>query len=123
MRLSDAMTLGSTLVRFQPGNWSCCAVGAAATAVGVPHGEERVEGIREQWPWLTSNCDERLIELVTLFDRRVCRGEMTLDQLIEHVRQIEPPCECGVCDCVCARVEHLMPPSVEVVAEEVEVAF
>lgn len=127
MRLSDAVVLGSTMIELKPANWHSCALGAAGRAVGIlpdlKHPGKVVEHILDQWPWLEANHENRMCEIVTLFDQRVCRGEMTMDQLIEHIRQIEPPCECGVRDCVCARVEHLMPSSVEVVTEELEVAF
>ncbi len=113
MRLSDAMVLGSTMMVLKPQNWHCCVLGAAGRAAGILPNPDRpgivVDIILDEWPWLASNNEERLCEIATLFDQRVCKGEMTLDALIEHVRQIEPPCECGVRDCVCARVEHLIP--------------
>jgi hypothetical protein len=106
MRLSDAITLGSTVVKPKPGDWRTCAFGAATKAMGIPAGD--IDQIEDEWPWLEANCHEPLTEIIRLFDQRVCRGEMTLDQLIAHVRQIEPPCECGQFDCCCARVEDLL---------------
>lgn len=43
-------------------------------------------------------------EIMELFDNKVSTGHMTLDQLVEHVRSIEPPCgECCDFDCCCER--------------------
>ena len=109
------------MVKLRPGYWSSCAIGAAGRAVGIPVAD--VERILDEWPWLEVLQEYYLCEIITLFDERVCRGEMTFDQLVAHVAQIEPPCECGVRDCVCDRIEGLLPASVEVVAEEFEPAF
>jgi hypothetical protein len=118
------MILGSTIVELKPGNWNTCALGVAATAIGIPgDGLLRVPRIRSEWPWLNADSDGPMREICSLFDQRVCRGDMSFDQLVEFVRQIEPPCECGVRSCVCARIEGLLPASVEVVAEEFEPAF
>lgn len=123
MRLSDAMVLGSTLVKMHPGCWETCAIGAAASAVGIPVDDARVESIIDEWPWLQANNDRYFMEILTLFDQKVCQHRMSMEALIAYVRQIEPPCDCGVRDCVCARVEGLMPPAVEVFTEELEPAF
>jgi hypothetical protein len=109
MRLSEAMILGSTIVKLQAGCWTTCAIGAAAKAVGIKADRiGHVEGILDEWPWLEANNEAALCEIATLFDQRVCRGEMTFDELCAYVRQIEPPCECGVRSCCCERVEELL---------------
>jgi hypothetical protein len=112
VRLSSAMILGSTMVRLKPSSWHSCALGAAGKAVGILPNPDApgkvVEAILDQWPWLEANNEQPMIEITTLFDQRVCRGDMTFDQLVEYVRQIEPPCPCGVRDCVCSRVEGLL---------------
>ena len=105
MRLSDAMMLGSMMVSMKPGNWRACALGVAGTAVGIPvHQKRRHEAICDVWPWLASNHDERLCEIVELFDQRVCGGDMTFNELVEYVRSIEPDCDCGTRNCCCNRV-------------------
>ena len=112
MRLSSAMMLGSTMIELKPCNWQNCAIGVAARAVGMEFPESFTEShldrILDEWPWLRTNCDERLCEILVLFDQRVCRGEMTFDELCAHVASIEPPCDCGVRDCVCDRISGMM---------------
>jgi hypothetical protein len=123
MRLSDAIALGSTMVKMKPCMWESCPLGVAAKAVGVfPEGyschQEIADRIMDEWPWLRANEAEGLRKIMKLFDWRVCDGDLTLNDLIYFVRQIEPPCECGVRNCVCARVEGLL----ETVEELQEVA-
>ena len=93
MKLSDAMMLGSVTCRMEPGNWNSCALGAAANAVGIPRvGREAL--IREEWPWLTEEYTPNWsleAEIAWRFDRVVCKGWMTLEQLIDWVRENEPP--------------------------------
>jgi hypothetical protein len=127
VRLSDAMLLGSTMIELRPSNWHSCAIGAAGRAVGIlpdlEHPGRVVENILDYWPWLEANHENRLCEIVTLFDQRVCRREMSLDQLIEFVRSIEPPCSCGSYNCCCTRVEQVMDEMRAEYAAAVEVEF
>lgn len=107
--LSDAMMLGSTMIELKPCDWLHCAIGVAAQAAGIDmEFAGRTDRIRDQWPWLASNNDERMCEIMTLFDQRVCRGEMSFEALVQYVASIEPACECGVRDCVCERINGMM---------------
>ena len=123
MRLSDAAMLGSLMQRYEVRDWNSCFLGLAANAVGVPRVSEikattiagmsgefacfdvsgRIEGILAHWPWLASNENEHMYEITHLFDHG-----MPFDKLVEYVRTIEPPCECGVRECCCARMEYLL---------------
>lgn len=105
MKLSDAVTLGSSIVKLKPHSWNFCAIGAAVQAEGMMTASAKEKDIigaaLGYWPWLESNDNAMLEEIANLFDTKVCNGRMTLDQLIEYIAQIEPPCECGVRDCGC----------------------
>lgn len=98
MRLSEAINLGSTTVKMEPANISCCALGAACNAVGISDDADRYSAMRARWPWLNSggyvtadgySC-RAATAIYTRFDENVCGGEMTLEQLIDYVRSIEP---------------------------------
>ena len=95
MKLSEAMMLGSVTCRMERGNWDSCALGAAANAVGIPMGAGREALIREEWPWLTEEHTPNWWSLEAAitwrFDQAVCKGRMTLEQLIDWVRENEPP--------------------------------
>lgn len=100
MKLSDAMVLGDSLRDRQWSIWlsankSCgCAIGGAILAIGK--GDEFLasylslilsnEPIFRYWPWLEY---EGLNQISARF-RKVCRGEMTFEQLVDYVRSIEP---------------------------------
>jgi hypothetical protein len=100
------------MIELKSGRWDVCILGAAAQAVGIQIDSEGsngfVERILDEWPWLEANDESPLVEILTLFDQRVCRREMSLESLIQHIRQIEPPCSCGVRGCVCERIEGLL---------------
>lgn len=99
MKLSEAIVLGSVLVEMKPGCWSTCALGGAARAVGIP---PTPESVLDQWPWLEPYAEAALTQIVTWFDDWVCEGEMTLDELADIVRRMEPSCgQCNVHDCPC----------------------
>lgn len=118
MKLSDAIMMGSMLGRMESSDINTCALGVAATAVGIPLQKalvipdviDRYRAIADRWPWLSSNNSEKMNDIMELFDNNVSTGHMTLDQLVDHVRSIEPPCgECCSFDCCCergARVEE-----------------
>lgn len=110
MRLSDAMILGSLTCKMEPMNLRSCALGAAANACGLvefkPHSFARLDAIFEAWPWLATNTHRFCHEITTRFDKSVCAGAMTIEQLIEYVRSIEP--SCGMCNefrCTCVTSE------------------
>lgn len=109
MRLSDAIMMGSMLCRMKMCDINACAIGVAATAVGIrksnpSRSNERYDSISIQWPWLASNHNERMWEITELFDNKVSTSQMTIEQLVDHVRSIEPSCgECCSFDCCCER--------------------
>lgn len=105
MKLSDAMALGFTLVRFDPNTWlthdgSCgCALGGAIEAAGRredfskqvpamanPALVAEIAVIRELWPWLTVE----YIDSISLMAWKIADGELTREQLLTFVRSIEP---------------------------------
>lgn len=112
MKLSTAMMLGSTTCKMLPGNMNSCAFGAALNALGVPQEEPsymRYTPLRKHWPWLTedeSRLSEPAKEIYGRFDFNVCQGLMTLEQLVDYVRSIEPACgECNSFSCTCVTSE------------------
>ncbi len=100
--------------------------------VSLCPGFNRNVAVVERWPWLQGNVRLRLyVEFATrlarrdanlnnadavtaLFDGPVCRGEMTLEQLVDLVAAVEPECgECCRFDCACAlgrRRREAVPP-------------
>lgn len=98
MRLSTAMMLGSVTCKMVPGNWNSCAIGSAANAVGIPNwGNEGIGRhvlIWQYWPWLGSlcscGCGSFGSHIWNAFDDNVCKGKMTIEQLIDWVRSVEP---------------------------------
>lgn len=113
MKLSDSIILGSTTCKLKVGDLNVCAVGAAANAVGLPlmknsRDFSRLEAVYNYWPWLygdNSSGLRHMGEIAYLFDGQVCRGEMTLEQLADYVRTIEPECgECNQFKCTCKTV-------------------
>lgn len=131
MRLSEAMMLGSVTCKMVPNDWNSCALGCSGNAVGIPEatpktffgsdqicpdGRVRIEHIAEVWPWLNDRMGNFAIPEGNLvcgmeavwsrFDFQVCTGAMTLEQLSDYVRSIEP--ECGDCcrfECTCKPTE------------------
>ncbi len=123
MKLSEAMILGSTTCRMVAGDWNSCAIGAAGNAVGLAAAyepsrrllipapnetSERYHRLIRLWPWLeveaTFNLDVgSYCQIITSqFDELVCSDEMTLDQLADYVRSVEPSCgDCNRSECTC----------------------
>lgn len=97
MRLSDAIALGRTLMcphgggstrsDARPGDG--CVLDMAVVAVRG-HGNWQQAG--NIWPWLGDGIDPdcRMYDVTAKFDCDVMAGLMTLDQLIDWVRSIEP---------------------------------
>ena len=120
MKLSEAMLLGSATCKMVAGDWNSCALGAAGNAVGIPQFDNilaRALWIQDTWPWLrnisrvqeykgaelTINYCE---EIWTRFDNEVVGGAMTLEQLVDYVKSIEPQCgECNKFECTCVKAE------------------
>lgn len=114
MKLSEAMMLGSVTCKMEPMDINSCAYGCALNALGVPEEETRLQGgeivfryekVRRIWPWTTDDgfSMSRLGQSVyEKFDLEVCTGEMSLEQLVDYVRSIEPDCgECNRFECTC----------------------
>lgn len=112
MKLSEAMLLGSVTCKMEPGNLDSCALGCAGNAVGIPSVEQigfkpRWIAISERWPWIRDEVEPRYTYRAAIwgaFDGPVCNGRMTLEQLVDYVRSIEP--DCGVCNrfaCSCPK--------------------
>lgn len=108
MKLSEAILLGDTLKKCEPGcfispDGSCgCAIGGALLATGADPAEvdyqlsescdgisgvSEIEAIKSRWPWLTW----RHIADISLLYNKVAAGEMTIEQVAAFVRTIEPP--------------------------------
>lgn len=109
MRLSDAIALGRTLImpcRFEQGRpgasgrrdpsreGSGCALDMAVVAV---QGSGNWHDAAKIWTWLSNSCESPsgagsyFFEVAYKFDFFVCdKGTMTLDQLIDWVRAVEP---------------------------------
>jgi hypothetical protein len=118
------MILGMQTLRFSPGDINSDILGAAANAVGVsPAGEPgesiqaRYEGLVDQWPWLARQIPVEgedyyrtcLMEISYRFDQQVCGGKITLNDLLDYVRAIEPACgKCCNYNCACERAERLL---------------
>lgn len=121
MKLSEAMMLGSVTCKMERGNWEACGLGCAGNALGIAAGDgsnsfgnPRVQAIFQQWPWLrpASVFGNACLEteslpyfggkIARLFDEEVATGKMSLEQLVDYVRSIEPSCgECNRFDCTC----------------------
>lgn len=99
LRCSDAIAVGRVLVCPRAGGAATkgsklgdgCALDMAVVAVRG-EGHTWMEA-SEIWPWLRYRPADGffpLVEIMVRFDRLVMKGEMTLDQLIDYVRSIEP---------------------------------
>jgi len=117
------MILGMQTLRPSPGDINFDILGVAANVVGISRAGEsgesiqaRYQGLVDQWPWLGRQIPVEgedfyrtlLMEISYRFDQRVCGEEITLNDLLDYVRSIEP--ECGKCcnyDCACERAERL----------------
>ena len=122
MRLSEAILLGATTISLEPGNIDSCALGSAANAVGLPSTSDLIPAnpslselaryhlIFEEWPWLKNKWGmvdhgwEYYLDIARKFDTQVCTGKMTIDQLSDYVRSIEPNCDCNTFECCCDRI-------------------
>lgn len=114
MRLSEAMMLGSTMCKMEEGNWDSCALGSAANAIGLEkkhNTDERIDEIYSAWPWLRGG---QISGIWVRFDHCVVPGLMTLEQLVDYVRSIEPSCgECNRFECTCVKTEQHQTDSVQ----------
>lgn len=105
MRLSDAIATGRCLVTDMKNNdLSKCALGMACLASGIPlfiGNVSNYAAVMDAWPWLSNvqKCPACKLEIGGtqviwhLFDVHVIfkqDGILTLDQLIDWVRSVEP---------------------------------
>lgn len=121
MRLSEAFMLGITTCKLEMRNLDSCAYGCALNAMGVPQTgipvleqryevkavRDRWQKVYELWPWTKPvdsdwACVSVLASEVWMkFDFDVCQGNMTLEQLHDYIKSIEPDCDCNRFDCNC----------------------
>lgn len=103
MRLSEAILLGRHLVTPTAGSFcetannGGCALTMGVKAVngkGIPN---HLWGSADSiWPWLNGACGcgrcsgTYMFHIALLFDCDVMTGKMTLEQLVDYVRSIEP---------------------------------
>jgi hypothetical protein len=114
MKLSEAIMLGSTQCKMEPASFSTCVLGVSLWAIGLPARSpdwgSRYDLIAQVWPWTDAYSRPGkmyLQEIYQRFDHRVCTGEMTLEQLVDYVKSVEPECgECCRFDCVCRKVKE-----------------
>lgn len=125
-KLSEAIMLGiGTVEHMEIGNINSCALGVALNAVGVPAANRlialalsgavrltlsaksvnaRYQALYYIWPWLEGTIGLRTwsYEIWHRFDNHVSEGLMTIEQLADYVRSVEPECgECNSFQCVC----------------------
>lgn len=104
MRLSDAIAMGRVLVsELKAGSMDGCVLGMAAKAIGTPTSGNMGDcfsKLERQWPWLRNEVPEGVVSTAGnwtgaiwyRFDIEVMiERTLTLDQLIDWVRTIEPP--------------------------------
>jgi hypothetical protein len=117
MRLSEAIMMGSATCKLERGNINSCAFGAALNAEGIPQVTKtrlseisRYMAVTEIWPWTAQreavrdyDCGltEQAREIFRRFDALVCIGIITLEQLVDYVKSIEPDCDCNQFNCSC----------------------
>lgn len=102
MRLSTAIAMGRVLPEDWHGrSFNACALGMAQAAIGIPRESFQrlyANGATEVWPWIieerfshphSHHHDAKMI--ISDLYYRVLRSAMTLDQLIDWVRSVEPP--------------------------------
>jgi hypothetical protein len=100
LKLSDAVILGDSLRRRDYTIWlghddtPCgCALGGALLACGFKSidGWGFLDDIKQQWPWLTA---WKINEISNKFFP-VCCGDMTIEELSDYIKTIEPKEEDG----------------------------
>ena len=123
MRLSTALMLGVNTCKLKPIRINSCAFGAALNAEGVPREKwyeigSRYKEIARLWPW--TNGEEGMVkparEIYKKFDRQVCTGEMTLEELHDYIKSVEPDCDCNRFNCDCKQKVELVANQTEEVA-------
>ena len=104
LNLSEAIELGKCLERpGSPLSFRGCAIGLGMAAVGVPKKTRTAEKAKELWPWIGQVSGRTLFGLSTTtymqqigdwyFNVRI--GRMTMAELVQRVRAIEPCAENG----------------------------
>jgi hypothetical protein len=91
MKLSEAVLLGSTLVKLDPtiylSNGCGCLLGMAAAAMGKKWSLS--EDIYVLFPWLMYYPAVKLNIELTLAPA-ISRGEVTIEQAVDYIRSVEP---------------------------------
>lgn len=104
MGVPRAMHMSMEPVPGYPGSY-------ALAAACLPSVRERYRVATELWPWISGDSagmDQMnyLGEAIyTRFDNQVCTGEITLEELADYVRSIEPDCNCNRFNCNCKESE------------------
>jgi hypothetical protein len=100
MRLSDAIATGRHLIEHPSAATFCrCAIGMGLAAIGCDYqnssfGSLALVTAEAKWPWLKQMCDnpkQSWTNKISLWFWDVEWGTMTLDELIDRVRAVEPP--------------------------------
>jgi len=89
MKLSDAIALGQHLIKWTNGRTLYDGQGCACGMALAAHGEQLADvgDFYNRYPWAKEH--GLWVQITHEFDR-VLRGQLTLDQLIDWVRSIEP---------------------------------
>jgi hypothetical protein len=104
MKFSDALVLGSTMIKFTPANFLCCGHGClrgAAYFAATGKNEIPINGDSVIWPWLDNEvpCPPGLRYCCSVGPAKyvineiayaVERGEWTIEQALDWIRANEP---------------------------------
>jgi hypothetical protein len=105
MRLSDLILLGDSLrsrrywsyLSLDGGSTCGCALGGAALYLGADPGKnwnDKGAGddiLYTHFPWL----DIHIEAVISQRFAEVCHGEISIEELADYVRSIEPDCDCN----------------------------
>ena len=108
--LSDAIALGRVFInKPEPGHYRCCAIGMAVAALkGAQCWSSEAYGLAyKTWPWIAEHTQvpkiairhhkyfphvtyDRVETIISSIFYDVCAGRVTLEQLIDWIRSVEP---------------------------------
>jgi hypothetical protein len=101
MKLSDAILLGSTMHKLDPACWDGCLLGVSVRAVGATSNFFNDEAQR-RWPWMVGkkvampdfsrypHISLEFTQVISWLDVEVNDGKVTLEQVVDWVRSVEP---------------------------------
>jgi len=120
--LSEAIILGSHITVARAGLIDHCALGMAANAIGLPKHDlsSRYKSIPEAWPWVGGLGSAGWAFVAITYNNHVAPGsaqDMTLEQLADKVREMEPKCSCHRFNCDCSAKMVLSDPKEELKEE------